>query len=212
MKIEYHKNPLFTKVILDEHEQEIFKLKIKLNELTEAASQAHFELTHHEWRNSIKGKPQRTLEETMKEAASWIDDEFLYADDGPSGLDKRTDEMFKYYMSDLVGGHAGDCICVPCSCVKCHAEEILGVDTMKGLGKHSASKINAAFGRNNEKTIDEVLEELRAYDPKPPTDPKSIEQWDKAGGWAKHLPRWKDEALKAHEWLLNYRNTLYAGT
>jgi hypothetical protein len=205
MKIIYNKNPLRSVIELDEHEKEIFKMKIKEEELLDAISSAHFTLTHHEWRNA-NTKKTRTIEETIAEAVEELDTNYVYSSGKykDNGLNERVNLLYDHYMTDLQGTHAGDCCCFACSCSKCHAEEMLGIDTMKGLGKHEAYKIDSAFGRNNEKSIDEVLEYLRTYEPVPPTDTTT---WDKVGGWLKHVPRWKEETKKAYSWLLDYKNT-----
>ena len=82
------------------------------------------------------------------------------------------------------------------------------IDTIKGLGKHTAYKINAAFGTNNEKSIDEAIEYLANYDPKP-KDPES-DAWKKLGGYEQYVPRWKEEAKMAHDWLVNYKINIFA--
>lgn len=199
MKITYHKNPLCTTVELDDHEKEVFRLKIKAKELEDIAYSAYFTLTHHDWHNAniSKSKP-RTLEDTVNEAVKELEPEYwLEGDDGKkSKLDERVDALLQHYIEELQSSHVGDCTCVPMSCSKCHAESILGIDTVKGLRKHSAYKVDAAFGKDNEKTMEEALESLRNYDP--------TATWE---GWEAHAPRWKKEAEAAYEWLLNYRNT-----
>lgn len=209
MKINYNKNPLCTTIELTEHEKEVFKLKIRIKELEEMIFTGHWTLKHHDWWNKTiakdgKDKPVRSLQDTMNEAMDELDPNYIFGDeDGKSKFDKRVDELFDYFMADLESSHMGDCVCFACSCSKCHAEELLGVNTIKGLGKHSAHKIDSAFGPKNEKSLDEVLEHLQNYNPTPPQD---MTAWDKVGGWAQHLPRWKDEARKAYDWLLAYKN------
>lgn len=213
MKIEYAPNPLYTKVILDEHEQEIFKWKIRLKEYEEMVYSAYHTLTHHDWWNSLiakngEAKPVRTLQDTIDEAVKelhpdyWMDEE----DGKQTKMEERVEMLFKLHMDDLVGYHVGDCTCVPCSCSKCWAENLLGIDTIKGLGKHEASKINSAFGRQNEKTLDEVIASLEDYEPKPFEANPAFKNWTKEDH-DKHIPRWREEGKRAHIWLINYRNT-----
>jgi len=208
MKITYNKNPLKTTVELDDHEKEVFRLKIKVKELEEDLSSASIYLDpkNASWvMNSTPRRPQgHTLETLIEEVRKdYLDMDYMFGEKGEEhSLDKRVDMLLEHYLEELMGWHVGDCTCVPCSCSKCHAESILGIDTIKGLGKHSAYKVDSAFGKDNEKTIDEALESLRNYDPKP-TGPG----WDKLGGYEQYVPRWKAEAASAYEWLLNYRNT-----
>lgn len=194
MKIIWNKNPLRTVIELDEFEKKEFWYKIKIKELEEIVTTGHFTLSHHEWHN--KAIKPRTLEETVAEAMRELDPSYVY-NEGESegkGIDARVQELFEYYMADLAGPHVGDCTCVPCSCTKCHAEDILGINTIKGLGKHSAYKVDSAFGKNNERSIDEALEHLKNYVPKA--------DW---AGWEAHADRWTKEAKAAYEWLLAYR-------
>ncbi len=57
----------------------------------------------------------------------------------------------KYLVDALKNAHCGDCTCIACSCDKCHAEELLGIHTTRGLGKHEASYVEAAFWCNLQK-------------------------------------------------------------
>lgn len=203
MKITWHKNPLFTAIELDDHEKEILWHKIRQEELEEIISTAHFTLTHHDWwnKNIAKEGKQRSLQDTIDAAAEELDPDYWCSDE-KSKLDKRTDELHARYLKELTLSHCGDCTCFPMSCPKCHAEVLLGINTIGGLNKYGAHKILAAFGKNNERTFDEALEALRNYDPQPPTE--NLEAWAKVGGWEQHVPRWKKEAQQAYEWLLEY--------
>jgi hypothetical protein len=80
---------------------------------------------------------------------------------------------------------------------------MLGIDTIPGLEKHAAHHINSVFGKENERTIEEAIEELENYNPIPPAD---MTTWAKVGGWEQHLPRWKAEAAAACKWLKQYRD------
>ena len=93
--------------------------------------------------------------------------------------------------------HCGDCTCVPMTCTKCMAEEWLGINTIKGCGKHGLYKIDGAFRRNGGAavSIEEAIENLRNYDPKA--------DW---AGWEVHAPRWMAEAKRALGWLIAYRD------
>lgn len=123
MKINYHKTPLYTTVDLDEHEQKKLWYKMKINEMEELLSSAAFSLEEGKYFN---------LEEARREVAV----EYYYPDNDheKSGLDKRCDTLLVHYLEELQGYHVGDCTCVACSCSKCHAESILGIDTILGIG------------------------------------------------------------------------------
>lgn len=187
MKITYNKNPLLTTVELDEHEKKELWYRIKIKEMEELLYSAHFHLQEGKFYDVNRAK------ESVKAD--------YYCTDDKSDLDKRCDELFGYFIEELMGKHAGDCTCIACTCDKCYAESLLGIDTIKGLGKHSASKIDAAFGINNEKTLDEAIESLAHYEP---VRSASWEKYPQAD-FDKHVSRWKQEAKVAHAWLVQYK-------
>jgi hypothetical protein len=211
MKITYKQNPLATTIELDEREKKELWNKIKIKELEEILVGASMYLREDDkWFDLQKARDE-------------IDLSYIFSDELDengknirSKIDKCCDEMLGYYIEALMETHSGDCTCFPCSCIKCHAEDLLEINTTKGLGKHSSRKILYAFndkdnhskGENHwietPRSIDEVIERLKNYDPKP--KPKSNEGWEKFGGWEQYVPRWIQEAKLAHDWLLNYKN------
>lgn len=188
MKIIYKPNPLETIVELDERDKEILRWRIiahKLEERLFDISSALEEVNDH---SIFRAKQYATL---------------TYDDEYKTEIDKYADKWTEIYANALKEDHVGDCTCVPASCLKCHAENYLDIDTLEGLGKHEAGKIFGAFGAFEEdsptRSIDDVLEILKNYDPKA--------NWE---GWEAHAPRWIEEAKRAYEWLLNYKNTKLA--
>jgi hypothetical protein len=189
MKINWNKNPLRTTVELDEHEKKEFWYKIKIEEMEESLFAAHFSLQEDKYFD-------------LERARKHVDAKFYCVNDNErSELDQRCDSMLECYLNELNGWHVGDCTCVACSCWKCHAESLLGIDTIKGLGKHSAYKIDSAFGKNNENTIDQALENLLNYNPVRDGEwlklPKSM--------FDSNLDRWRSEAKSAYNWLKKYK-------
>lgn len=190
MKIIYNKNPLHSIVELDEKDKQLLWYKIKVEELEELLSNVHFHLEEGKYFD---------LEQARKDS-----DPDYYWNDEKSELDKRCDKLLKHYIIELNGYHDGDCTCIPGSCSKCHAESLLGINTISGLEKHAAYQISGSFGKNNEKSIDDVIKHLANYDPTP-SDPNS-ESWKKIGGYEQYVPRWKAQAQEAHDWLISYKN------
>lgn len=195
MQINYNKNPLLTTVELDESDKKELWYKIKIKEMENLLSEAEFCLQ--------EGKFFK-----IEDARKYVDSTYYENDNGEkSKLDKRCDMLLATYLEELQNGHSGDCVCYPCSCVKCEAEYLLGIDTIKGLGKHEANQMYSVFGKNNENTIDEAINILKNYKP----IVESPERWEKLGGYEQYIPRWTEEAKRAHDWLLNYKNTYFKG-
>lgn len=114
---------------------------------------------------------------------------------------KWMNDLHDEYERSLCDVHVGDCTCVPCSCLKCWAEYYLGIDTIRGLNKYMAHQIENAFSGSPGRTIDEAIAALADYNPKP-----SSPMWDgRRETWEAWLPKWRDDARQAHEWLVEYR-------
>jgi len=135
-----------------------------------------------------------------------------------AGDEKRNDQTFDEYVSEcledavleLADEHSGDCTCIACSCPKCRAESLLGIDTIDGLGKHEASKIAGAFkddGADSEVPIDEAIMRLRNYRPVFRAD----RGWTSEADFNQHVPRWIEEGQRAFAWLETYRQKHFAG-
>lgn len=105
--------------------------------------------------------------------------------------------------TELRNSHCGDCIGVPCACLKCWAEGYAGIDTLPGLTKHLAHKVNAAFGESGDRSLAGAIEALTNYAPKPWSQNREI--------WDVHLPRWHEEAKAALAWLIAYRDRHFPG-
>lgn len=180
MKINYHLNPCNTTIELTDHEKALLKLNIKLREMEELLFEAHFALKH------AKNAPE------MKRVEEAVDpDYYMSEDDGPSKLDQRVESLYQLALEELEhGAHVGDCTCVACSCSKCWAEGMIGIDTIKGVGKHSLYKIDGAA--RNAKTPEEVMAKLGK-------EITSTEDWHKG-----HLERWNTERLSALGWYEHY--------
>lgn len=187
MKIIYKDNPLTTVIELSESEQSDFWLKLKIQELEYLLESAWFEANKSDFDIKVIRKD--------------LDIDYWCPEvNPPSKLDNRIDEIFAYSIAYLKGSHVGNCTAVPCSCSKCHAEELLGINTIQGLSKYEASMINREFSKFS--TIDEVIESLENYIP------------DKTrGGWHTVSDErfnevsitFKAQAKSAASWLKRYK-------
>lgn len=204
MKIIYNENPLRTSVELDEHDRQIFWLKIKIEELQEKLFSANFSLT--------EDKKYFSLDRARRETAP---EEYIKEDNQEkTPLDQRVDKLFECYLEELLSSHCGDCTCIPCSCMKCHAENILGLDTLKPFpGKHELSSINSAFsymenGETKQRSLSEALTYLRDHK----ISREKPEEWKRFSQeeYEKHIPRWEAEQVRAYEYLKNYAKEHFA--
>ena len=198
MKIIWNPNPLLTVVELNEADKQLLWHRVKINELEERISQAHFDLDPEmrEWRQSI-GKG-RSPEEWITEAQRSLDYSYVCGDtkyDG-SSFDEYITYVTNEYIQELSRAHCGDCTCVACSCLKCHIETLLGIDTIKGLHKHEASFISGAFMPKNgaTPTLEQAIAYLKDY------QPQNVQEWG-----LPHVERWKQEAQRAYQWLVAYQ-------
>ncbi len=181
MKINWNPNPLLTTIELDNRDREHILLYIQTKLYEDILCDLDLRL-----KGELGQKTPLTLDEIRSKVSGWGRICNMYIDR----------EEVKSYEVYLQTSHGGDCTCFPCSCMKCHAEEALGISTIQGLGKHSAHKIMGAFSEN--RTIDEAityLEQKPSY-VKPDNWPTDYE---------KYIPRWKSEREAAIKWLKTYK-------
>jgi hypothetical protein len=155
MKITYTPNPLNTIVELDEHEKREMWHTIRFNEMLDMLFTVHYELT-------CKEGPD--MERIKKE----VDPAYYLEEKERTGLDKRCDQLLEHFIENLqLYSHAGDCTAFPASCSKCHAEAMLGIDTIPGMSKSIGHQVYHRFNYKDgetwkERTLDEVLDLLAA--------------------------------------------------
>jgi hypothetical protein len=191
MNIIYKDNPLTTEIELNEEEQSKLWYKVKIAKMEEKLFDASYYLEGENF--------------NLEKAKFSVNQNFYFGenDDEESPLDKEANEMFINLSIELKSMHAGDCTCIPCSCFKCYAESLVGVDTLKGLSKYSAEKIMSGFGYGKDnKTIEEVINDMENDDCIPTED---LERWEKMGGYEQYIPRWKNELEEALKWLKTYK-------
>lgn len=201
MNIRWAPNPLQTVVELDEADKRLFRQILKTQDFEDRIASAYFDLDpEHQEMFARPDRPTKSLDERVKEALYELDLDYILdgKERGGKTFDAYLDDRATWFIQDLAGEHDGDCVCVACSCSKCYAERLLGIDTIEGLGKHEASKIGGYFkeGAN----LDEVIQRLRDYVPTYKYNPRWPEE-----EWKIHVPRWIQEGRRAYEWLEAYR-------
>lgn len=185
MKINWHPNPFNTKIEIDDRDKQMILLAYQNEQYSEILCGLSLEL------NGEYNRPPLTdIEAVKREVGLWK---------GICNTDVDSD-IIRYYVSYLDTEHMGDCTCVPCSCMRCHVEEMLGISTIEGLGKHSARKVQSAFGKDGNKTIDEAIATLEQR-----PDYTKPETWPDSVGWDVHIPRWEKEREAALVWLKKYK-------
>jgi len=192
MEVLWHENPLRTSIKLTDDEKEVYRLRVSIDEMRDAIWTARFYLDGSKDYYDV-GKARREL--------NVID-----------GNGELVESPYEWMMTELARGvHVGDCTCLPSSCGKCHAESVLGVDTIRGLGKHEAARLQSLFGGYGgapERGISEVIQMLTEQIGQPFAKP---EKWPDKVGWEKHIPRWTEETRRALRWLTEYRDAHFSG-
>jgi hypothetical protein len=185
MKINWHQNPFLTTVELDERDKERILIAYQNEEYSNILCDLNLDL------NGSYHRPALTDLEVIKEKVG------KWGEICDLGVDS---EEIQSYIKELDYPHMGDCTCVPCTCYRCVVESMLGIDTIKGLGKHEANNVLGVFGKDGTKTIDEAIATLEADKEyiKPDTWPDSV-------GYEIHIPRWESERKRAIEWLKKYK-------
>lgn len=179
MIITYTQNPLASTVELNDLEKAILWHRVKIKKLEELLFQTHFYLS----------STSLDIDRARKEA----DPDYYCPEIGRAPIDTGTGRDVAFYLEDLKEEHIGDCVCFPCSCTKCGAESILGIDTIKGLGKHEANLILKFFRQDSTRTAVQVLSLIEEYEVIPTQD------WH-----LPHVDRWIKERENAREWMIAY--------
>ncbi len=183
MKIIWRKNPLETVVELESDIERLnFRLRIENDLFRWAAAGARFYLDG----KHASVDMQRALSDLQEVATA--------------PLKESVDRDYELYLAELGGVHIGDCTCCPSSCSKCQAEDMANVNTISGLGKHSAHRIDGVIRANPGAPIEQILGELANPDFSAPNAHYSGQE----ALWFQCVPRWTQESHRAHEWLKKY--------
>lgn len=186
MKIRLAHNPLASTVELDEGDLRALRLRLEIEDLEERLVGVSLRLR--------EGGQLFDLAKAREESDCSFMDEPL-----ASARAARFDQMAELYRSELMGVHSGDCTCVACSCMKCHAEALVGVDTLGKVGKHELHKIEGAFGGESPaRTAEEAAAKLDI-------PMVATEEWH-----APHLARWNAEREQAARYMREHAKKMAA--
>lgn len=201
MEIIYQHNPLLNKVILNDAEKKLLFWKVVQSEFEDEIWSLKFRLEayldHKLDPNEIEHKPLKKY--TKEFLADPIRKTYEKIDTLAEEMIKieYDESKIKYFVDALQEMHDGDCIGQPCSCLKCHAESMLDIESMPNypgdIGHALFSSFSSPNYVYNEKTIDEAIDFLtnRKY-----TNP-GVEQ--------KYVEGWKERDKKAKEYLIYYK-------
>jgi hypothetical protein len=179
MKITWAPNPLSTTVELDKTEKQVLRARLEIEDLEERLVGVNVHLSDSTPEGIAKANEEANLD---------------FMDGEPKRRrDERLDLMARHCAEELMGEHCGDCTCVPMSCMKCYAEQMMRVDTLGPIGKHELSAISEAFRQDSVETTAQAISHMEN------NPPLADEAWK-----IPHIERWtaeRDNAiayLKAH--------------
>jgi hypothetical protein len=180
--IVYTENPLAQKILIDEKEREILRLKIRVEDLEDKLCSIS---------NILDSKKSEYEKLTESRQECNIFDSADKEKEYNAFIEKRLQE----YDRELTREHGGDCTSIPCSCMKCHAENFLGVDSLGEISNSSAYRILDAFNERsgNCKTCEEAIIYLKEHPPLVNSE------------YAAHRERWIADHQKAIEYLEKYQ-------
>lgn len=179
MKIHWHENPFLTIVELDDRDKEHLLLTYQRDQYEDILFDIEYYIDNEHDINYIKKKLSR------------------YADICNLVVDS---EIIQNLIDELNYPHTGDCTCDSISCIRCKVEDMVGIDTIKGLGPHAARRVKAAYGDNANRTIDHAivcLEKVPVYE-RPDTWPNDLD-------YDAYIPKWENDRQHALTWLKQYK-------
>ncbi len=183
MKVNWHEHPFLTTVELDDRDKEHLLLAYQRDRYEDILFDIEIQIDNGSDINSIK-----------KKLSSYADICNLVVDS----------EIIQNFIDELNYPHMGDCTCDAISCIRCKVEDMVGIDTLKGLGPHAARKVKAAYGGDTSgkanRTITEAIECLEKVPDytRPDTWPKDME-------YDAYIPKWENDRHAALKWLKQYK-------
>lgn len=123
--------------------------------------------------------------------------------DGDDGVGDKLFERLKdwshvnFSIEELNMPHAGDCTAVACSCSRCQAESVLGINTLLS-GKHVNYRLAGMYFEETatQEAKDEAARKKQEFAEKYPSPMSAV---DREAMIKAHQPRWDREAATAKE-------------
>ncbi len=145
--VSWRENPLETRIDIDFPTRELLYWKIVQFYQEEAIHSAIYNLSEQNeklLKRLCKGTGEKYSLSIQVEKAVKVLKSALFDEEDKSN---KYETLTELYVKALRGTHEGDCTCVPMSCTKCHAEQLIGYDTTPGMDKYMGSMIAGAFLR-----------------------------------------------------------------
>ena len=151
-------NPLRARVIFSESAKRELIFKMALKGVLEQAFEAKYYLDQRE---DKKDEAHKVLKRLIN---NWLGDE----DDDTDALDLELAIKLaggKEYVDAMIwelaeGEHCGDCTCMAASCMKCHMEMLIDINTLTA-GKHVAYKLWSIYLDSPEATAEDKAIEVK---------------------------------------------------
>jgi len=175
MEIIYSQNPSYSLYVLDDKDKEILGLKLELEDCLDQLTMGQYILTR-----------DMDINEKVSKALSYLDR--FEEDDEVKESKFYIDKANKWLKdTDL---HDGDCVCISGSCIKCHVDRLLGIDTTFNIRKHDFHWIRSAFlNAGPDALCADIIEWFKSSRLK---DMNNVQRFDDV---IQHLERYKTEYI-----------------
>lgn len=153
MKIHYHRNPFKSKITLTSIEKKELLYKLTIKRLHSMMDMASAYLSRSRPRLFNPEKALNSVNIQYRSANGEL----------PSQFDLQCQQEFDEMLKALSGEHLGDCVQVACSCTKCEAESLLGINTLPNMHQKTGGLLFEAFRLENEEDSHDDPERAMSY-------------------------------------------------
>lgn len=198
MEIIYQHNPLANKVILTDSEKKLLFWKYILStRVSDELSWLSFKIDDLK-NNKIDPssvedpKYKKKLEDFLANPIDEIHNKIKEIENTVDNTEYN-EEKIKCFVEELQSTHFGDCISECSSCLKCWAENELGIETMPNFPWQDNIGRSLYYAFNKQTTIDEAIEYLGST------------EYNNSGFEQKYVDSWIERDRKAKEYLIFYK-------